>query len=704
MVQLKVQDGSDIYFLDLYEESTIKLTLSIEDITTAEAKSVFSRAFRVPATGNNNQFFKHAFMISGIDYDVTVKKPATVLVDGADFRSGHVRLQKIYWNEDQDKIDYEIVFLGETRDFASEIGDASLCDLDLSHLSHPLNAGNVQQSWAAYPSEYNAAGTPITPSFTNGLKDGDVIYPIVDFGNIYPLSNAQPRIATGESHDFTNHDLPLNRLKPMVRAKAIVDAIFDRTEYEYETGGFFDSDLFKQMYVSGWGNVASVTADTSASQNIFSAIGATAQGSDEWLEATNEITDFGSNYNNVTSTYTAPLTGLYVFRATCIFNALPETVGTPGARLLIYKNTTTLLATGFTDYNTTLIVNWSGTLTAGDTIRVYIDNTGIDDGNFVQDQTFVCTAAPGDVNLSAQFDCTYKQIDFIKDLLTSFRLIMAPDKVNPKKFIIEPWVDYINSGDFYDWSDKLDRSKDLIIEPLFDTQTDIINFDHAQDKDFLNEYHENAYKDIYGHLEFNSGNDLLKGEREIKTGWAPTPITQLEGEDDTSQFIIPLIHTHNESGQHVPIKPKTRLLFYNGFISTGGINWRLAGSAIDPFNRYPAVTYSNEWPLTDDGILLSWFNDVDYWGTNVTGFPTQLGSSMYERYWNTYIQSLYNKNARRVTGTFILNNVDLQNFSFDDVIFLDGNYYRPEKVIDAPIGEKAPVKVQLIKLLNYRYR
>ena len=112
MVQLKVYDGTDQYFLDLYEEETIKLNMSIEDITNAEAKSVFSRAFRVPATGNNNQFFKHAFMISGIDYDVTVKKPADILVNGADFRSGHVRLQKIYVNGDQDKIDYEIIFMG----------------------------------------------------------------------------------------------------------------------------------------------------------------------------------------------------------------------------------------------------------------------------------------------------------------------------------------------------------------------------------------------------------------------------------------------------------------------------------------------------------------------------------------------------------------------------------------------------------------
>ena len=99
MIQLKVYDDSrqlNQYWLDLYETEPIKLTLSVEDITNAEAKSVFSRTFRVPATPANNIFFKHAFLVDGIDYDVTVKKPAEIIVDGAEFRQGHIRLQRIF--------------------------------------------------------------------------------------------------------------------------------------------------------------------------------------------------------------------------------------------------------------------------------------------------------------------------------------------------------------------------------------------------------------------------------------------------------------------------------------------------------------------------------------------------------------------------------------------------------------------------------
>ena len=158
MIQLKVYDDSrqlNQYWLDLYETQPIKLNLSVEDITNAEAKSVFSRTFRVPATPANNIFFKHAFLVEGVEYDVTVKKPAEIIVDGAEFRQGHIRLQRIYLNGAQDKIDYEILFLGETRDFSSAIGDATMCSLNITELSHAVSFDEISSSWSAYPSTRN---------------------------------------------------------------------------------------------------------------------------------------------------------------------------------------------------------------------------------------------------------------------------------------------------------------------------------------------------------------------------------------------------------------------------------------------------------------------------------------------------------------------------------------------------------------------
>ena len=730
MIQLKVYDDSrqlNQYWLDLYETEPIKLTLSVEDITNAEAKSVFSRTFRVPATSANNIFFKHAFLIDGVDYDVTVKKPAEIIVDGAEFRQGHIRLQRIFTNGAQDKIDYEIIFLGETRDFSSAIGDASMCSLNMPELSHTINGANVELSWDAYPE---------SASLTAGLKNGDVLYPLVDFGNTYDENgNAeQTRVAVaGSGNNFTSsgHPLELARLKPMIRARKIFGKIFENTGYTF-TSTFLDSAFFKQVYVSAWGNESAIDLSGDAnSTNTMSATDSNDEGGDSELyigesvsdpSSGNTATTDGKNYQYIPesagSYYVAQVAGSYIIRAQAFYageGGQQPPFSPIDGRLIIQKST----GGSYTDASvgaygsgngSTLTVQGIISLNAGDKVRIYgdIEFPQYIEQSVFRNKEFEVVSAPGNALPNASLDCDYKQIDFIKDILTTYRLVMAPDASDSKNFIIEPFINYIASGDLYDWSDKLIRDKDLVIEPLFNTQSDQIDFTHKDDGDWVNIYHTQAYKNTFGYLQFDSGNELLKGTRKIETNWAPTPLTQITGAPNTSEFIIPQMTTKSagDAGtQHNPIKPKTRLLFYNGMQPTGftGNNgWHLE-DITGHISNYPLVSYYNEWPMDQDTQVLNWNVDVPYWGTGVTGINgLATAQDLYTTYWSGYIQSLYNSRARRVTGYFTLNNVDLQNFSFDDIVFLDGAYYRPERINDAQIGVTGPVKVQLIKLIDYK--
>lgn len=728
MIQLKVYDDSrqlNQYWLDLYETEPIKLNLSVEDITNAEAKSVFSRTFRVPATSANNIFFKHAFLIDGIDYDVTVKKPAEIIVDGAEFRQGHIRLQRIFTNGAQDKIDYEIIFLGETRDFSSAIGDASMCSLNMPELSHVVNGANITSSWQAYPEG----------SLTDGLKNGDVLYPLVDFGNTYDESghSEQTRVAVGGGGDkFTSagHPLELNRLKPMIRARKIFGKIFENTGYTF-TSTFLDSAFFKQVYVSAWGNESSIDLSGDAnSTNTMSATDSNDEGGDSELyigesvsdpSSGNTATTDGKNYQYIPASagsyYVAQVAGSYIIRAEAFYagqGGQSPPFSNIAGRLKIQKST----GGSYTDASigawgsgagTTITVQGVISLNPGDKVRIYGETEFpqyIEQSVF-RNKEFEVVSAPGNSLPNASLDCEYKQIDFIKDILTTYRLVMAPDASDGKNFIIEPFINYIASGDLYDWSDKLMREKDVVIEPLFNTQSDQIDFMHKDDGDWVNIYHTQAYKNTFGYLEFDSGNELLKGTRKIETNWAPTPLTQIAGAPNSSRFIIPQMTTKSagdQGTQHNPIKPKTRLLFYNGLQPVGNTayHWHLE-DVTGHFETYPLVSYYNEWPMDQDTQVLNWNVDVPYWGTGVTGIDGLATSfDLYTTYWSGYIQSLYNSRARRVTAYFTLNNVDLQNFSFDDIVFLDGAYYRPEKINDAQIGVTGPVKVQLIKLIDYK--
>ena len=727
MIQLKVYDNPakvNQYWIDLYDTEPIKLTLSIEDITNADATSTYSKTFKVPGTRKNAEFFKNAFAIDGVLYDVTIKKPAEILVDGAEFRQGHIRLQKIFINTDLDRHDYELLFLGETRDLSSIIGDRALCELNMPDLvgncanvpgqaNGALTAANVQTSWLAFPQ---------SPSLTAGLSNGNVLYPLIDHGNTYneagQVLQTEVRVgavAGGSPFNTAAHPLALEQMKPMIRAKRIWDQIFEDAGYTYQSD-FLDSELFHQIYISAFGNeaVPKWLANGPSSVNTLYAENLSQQNNFGLLLVNQNVLDPGNNYSTVSghSQYLVRSSGNHTVRMSAYYIGYNENsnfipIANLG-RVRIMRNGSQIATSPLVN-NGTVTVTLTYSFLQGDVITMDLDTqsgTQPDQGN-VSNARFEVTAAPGAMSPSLLLDCNYKQIDFIKDILTSFRLVLAPDAYKPNNFIVEPWQTYIGSGELHDWSHKLVENKDVVAQPTFFTQSNIINFHFQRGGDWINTYHQAAYiPNEYGYLEFNSNNELLKGTREIKlTGIAPTELTQVEGTPQLEVFIVPQLHVHESTDggtKHLPIKPKTRMLFYNGkqTINRQNDKWYLLGASNNPQAVWPLVSPYQDWPIQADSLTLNWANDVQYWGT-VAGYNTR-GVTLYDNYWSRYIESLYNKYARRVTAYFVLNNVDLNFFSFDDTIFVNGTYYTPEKIIDLQVGDYTEVQVQLLTANDFR--
>ena len=711
MIQLKVYktkgDSSTALFLDLYDTEPIKLTLSIEDITQADATSVFSKTFRVPATRHNNEFFENAYEVDGIFFDVTLKNYAEILVDGAEFREGHIRLQKIFRNQDLDRIDYELLFLGETRDFSSTIAEKTLCQLTMTDFdweglpqnytnaadfTGPFQYNDITQSWLAFPE---------TASITAGYADGDIIMPLIDHGNTYDDGDPeQGTIALGGAgngvRSFTHsaNSLAQTRMKPMFRAKRVWDQIFEDAGYTYSST-FLNSDKFHQMYISAFGNneqigmeIDQVTGTNFESNNPTNG----ENDVNAFMYNDNVITNIAGNFtvgnSNVSgsgngSYFTCPgpssLGGnFYIMQCSAEMNAEVEQSNGPNIQVptfvrLCVVNTpggtiTQTLATGNVAGNgSTSTINWDSRNggyqpIAGDIIQVFLDvNSGFVDYSYADNTYWDCTAAPGDYYAPLDLDCEHKQIDYVKDILTMFRLVMQPDNNRPNNFIIEPWQEFIGSGVTYDWSHKLVEDKDTVLEPLFNTQSAVIEFSKAEDEDFINQFHQDNNKHAYGYLQFNSTNELLKGTRKIDVkGIAPTPIDQIvhgsSGVHPEPSFILPSIvevtgdstNSNPARAEQLPIKPKTRFLFYNGKepITVSQNEWYLdndSGNGVVQTN-YPLVSPYENWPVQQTSLNLNFSNDTRYYinPSPGTGYFDQ-GSTLFDEYWSRYISSLYNK-------------------------------------------------------------
>lgn len=709
MVQLNVEG----VFLDLYDLDPPKLNFAIEDITDTTARSTFSRTFRVPATSNNNTFFTNAYQINGVDFDVRIKRTSYIYIDGSLFSTGQLRLNKIYNSREGKRIDYECIFFGETKDLSTSIGEGYLNELDLSAYTHTLSYTAITKSWEAYPS-----GTT-----TDGLFNGDILYPLIDYGNTYTNGVVNETMVqqdnTAGVPAFTKlpHPLTEDRWKPLVRAKLLFDTIFEEAGFTYDSE-LLNSDLFLPIYVSAFGNEASIYTPNANNTCDITVNGSTTAA--VIVPYNLKIFDYNNRFtiDPLTNTYeyTVPLTGTYEISWSINGSALTSTSGSISGRLRL-NNAVTI------DSDSQSIVNpgsqenpesvsyslnsvWTGTLTAGQYLHVDIVDTNLENYN-VNGGDFRVLSAPGQVSLPSVLDNNYKKIDFIRDIITMFRLVLVPDNKRSNHFIIEPWQDYIATGEVMDWTHKLDLNKDLITEPLFYTQSSRINFNNKEGKDYLNVINEEQFKEVFGTAIVNGNNDLLEGERDITTNFTPTPITQIKRKNLSigETFIIPQIHA-NEPGdnatynpQHVSIRGNTRILYYNGIKDTDGIDWYLENDPNSPYDYYPMVSFYQDFPNTSNSLNLNWQIEQGYIQHAVNS--PLLGKSVYDKYWSNYINSIYDGFARKVTAHFVLDSVDLLDFNFDNVIFVKDAYYYVNRIYDVSIGQKSSVKVDLIKLINY---
>ena len=311
MLQIYVYDSTGAKFeLDLYEEQPLKLTLSIEDIKDIPTvNSAFSKEFRIPATQNNSRVFKWWYEVNTVDFDITQRVVAELYVDGEFYKSGHIRINAAFVNEQTSNIDLGVIFFGETRDFASRIGEITIDQLDLTRLNHELTLQNVQDSWA---------GT---------LKNGDIRYALAvrgydydDTGNVIQNSEIaeQQEHSGNASFQKPGHPLNIDQLTPTIRVKAIIDAIFEQTGYTYSSDSIFNDAYFADLYTDG---ITKAEAQINKTSGLFEArtVGGQyfqfSQGGD-YVDFTNEVDDPSNSYFPGNSRYSVPADGNYTINAT----------------------------------------------------------------------------------------------------------------------------------------------------------------------------------------------------------------------------------------------------------------------------------------------------------------------------------------------------------------------------------------------------
>jgi hypothetical protein len=244
-----VNTAGETVLLQLSEASPMKLNLSVASLDAFSPTSYYSQTFRIPGQGTNGKFFEDVYSVNGYSFDASKAAQAWINNEGFLFSIGNLNLNSVYLNERTDKIEYEVYFLGDTSDFSASVGSAYMNSIDTTDLNHELTYANVVSSWGA------------TAGATSGFKDGNVLYPLCEWGYTYDSNNfpTQNTLSIGFAKGATGlagasftlgptAGLSLRQFKPAVRIKWLWDKIFSTAGYTY-TSEVLESDLFDGLYM-----------------------------------------------------------------------------------------------------------------------------------------------------------------------------------------------------------------------------------------------------------------------------------------------------------------------------------------------------------------------------------------------------------------------------------------------------------------------
>ena len=692
------------YDLDTLTDISFRVDLSaVENGAIGSVFGVASQQFDLPSSKNNDMFFKAAYTVNSttsVGFKNSVE--CQVLQAGNAIYKGNLILDEVVTDGATDTT-YKVTIVNETIDFQTDIQDQYIRDLDFTDYNHDYTMANITGSWD-----------------TSSFFSGDVFYPLVDYGTDKTDNTIPVLEVGGQSGKMDNSSTPLKpiQFKPAIRAKTLVDKIFETVGYEYSSS-FFDSDDFNKIYVLTTPNDSLGIENQGYQDSGFNVQITSSQvvlNNPSYAQQAYPQENYDPAGGYTPNTYTIQTDGQYAFKIEGYVSA-PDGASTFDRKeygIQIRINGGTLFQQFYDLVGSTQgqisFVTPGLTLQAGDTVEVYhryftiaISGGGTPDLTLTSQQ-FSTIYAPttvvgGTVNLAQQFDQQAKSMDFLKGLIESFNLVVEPKQDERKTLVIEPFDTWRDSGQTKDWTLKFDEATKISIKHPIQDQPRELKYSLEEDEDPLNQYSLTNFRrdEVYGTHTFTADTDVAQGTREVGSFFAATPTKGVSGGPG---IIIPNLYKKDE-GEKSTFQFKPRLLYRlddrGTTDATGGkIYVKDDGGGSTGITTYSTLHILNSLPATANTKGLHYNTNTWYpFHQNYANGKTING--LFNEYWGRYINELYDDDARMLTCNINFEPWELTTINLNDKIFIKDAYYRINKISGFNISKRASVQVELLK-------
>jgi len=275
-----------------------------------------------------------------------------------------------------------------------------------------------------------------------------------------------------------------------------------------------------------------------------------------------------------------------------------------------------------------------------------------------------------------------KQRDFIKGVLDMYKMVAYPDPSDPQKIIYKTRDKFYDDGEQKDWTDKMAKDKQAVLEWVQDKQKKNLNLTYKEDGDPFNESYQKAIKETYGRYRYTFENEYNKGQEDLNIVFSPTPILFSE---DNRNLYVPAIGSMTTEAKKINI----RILLDNGVRTDGNFNFlNDDGQGFSAETDYPFAAHWDDpnQPSIDINFGVCRF----YFYENYTITFNNLYTLHHQRYVGQLTK------GKILTAYFRLTPTDIMSFRLSDKIWVKDAFYNVNKIIDYDANSPKLTKVELI--------
>ena len=702
------------YLIDLSNDVAVPITFSVADVKQPQSRTrSFSKSIDIPGTSNNLRFFTSAFGLAtdgtGNEFTIfnpSLKAPCNYFKDDLLIFSGQLQLTNV--KKVNGDYSFSCILYSNIVDYFAELKNKKLSELGWGEYNHNLNAENITKSW---DSKIKINGTSVNNFVGKGGKNPiakGYVYPLINYGYPTPLNTNVYKVTD---------------LIPYVYARECLTKIFKfigLTISNLDTDFINSLDFKRLIYGSSGGEKLRISNAEKAARSLqLTTI-------NEPLRTTYSVfkdNSFSFQNDLLIGTYTktntkTTISGKYInIGATGKYNLSYTTkikINTPttldvndyASIIEIYKNGFLISSAPFaiTKTNTEITISFNTDIDSNinDKYRLNIhfgfEILGLNNLQYeIYDGTLTVTAIDGVITdesiievgtLLPDITCS----EFLSGIISMFNLYIT-DAVDSKVSIytINEYYgkDYKN---YLDWTNKVDHSKEIIINSASLIEGKNYQFKWSAEKDYYNDLYLKASKKTFGNFNYEVEDTFKTGDKVWQLPFAQYVPVKM------NDLVIPQIYTI-DNGVAKTYKGKGLLTFYNG-LYIGKVVIRKDNLTLDnTYQNYPVVHHFN-FEINDTLLTFpKWdlhFETREVRFDKIDTIPTL---NLFNRFHEKNIKEITSKSSKLIEIYIKLTSKEILSIDFKKLIMIEGVLYKLNLISDFDSDAYESTKVELLKFI-----